>query len=37
MRAYPAGVVPPSGAGAVVNKAHSQLVLDWPGVWAPTQ
>jgi protein-L-isoaspartate(D-aspartate) O-methyltransferase len=37
MRAYPAGVAPPSGPGAVVNKAHSQLVLDWPRVQAPTQ
>ncbi|HEX4357263.1 MAG TPA: methyltransferase, FxLD system [Pseudonocardia sp.] len=30
MRAYPAGVAPPTGPGSVVRKAHSQLVLDWP-------
>lgn len=30
LHAYPAGVVPAASSGAVVRKAHSQLVLDWP-------
>jgi protein-L-isoaspartate(D-aspartate) O-methyltransferase len=30
LHAYPAGVVPVASSGAVVRKAHSQLVLDWP-------
>ncbi|WP_051343439.1 methyltransferase, FxLD system [Pseudonocardia spinosispora] len=31
LRAYPSGVTVPSGPEAVLRKAHSQLVLDWPG------
>ncbi len=30
MRAYPSDTTPPPGAGSVLRKAHSQLVLDWP-------
>jgi protein-L-isoaspartate(D-aspartate) O-methyltransferase len=36
MRAYPADATPPPGAGSVVRKAHSQLVLDWPETPSPS-
>lgn len=35
IRAYPADVALPAGSGAVVRKAHSQLVLDWPDNLGP--